>query len=285
MESVRTKFGSNNPRKQVITTTSQTKGVNQIMKKAILVAIIGAFTLGVNAGDWGKAPVPAKAPIEECLDIGGEISAGYMSDYVFYGVRFARDSVWTDVNYTFDNFIIPINIGAWYLNGINPAGYDELDLYASVELGSFAGFDASLGYTHYFFPESNGASNSYGEIGLDISRSLGFVDLALETNYAINFGWYHQAGIEKSFGLTDNMSLVLGTGVGYSDGYFGGSGWNQYYVTASLPIELNCRATLTPYISYNGGPNGFIVDGINAGTGLGPQSDILSGGVSLSVSF
>ncbi len=46
------------------------------MKKAILVATIGAMTLGVNAGDWGKAPV-GKAPIEECVDLGGEISAGW----------------------------------------------------------------------------------------------------------------------------------------------------------------------------------------------------------------
>ncbi len=276
------------------------------MKKAILVAIIGAMTLGVNAGDWGKAPIAPKAPIEECYDIGGEISSGYMTDYIFYGVRFARDSVWTDVNYTFDNLIVPINIGAWYLNGIKPTGttVDELDLYASAELGTFAGFDASLGYVHYFFPES-GAS-SYGEVGLDITRSLGFVDLLWESNYAFSGrgggsgGWYHQAGLEKTFGITDAVSLVLGAGVGYSDGYYGpgtvygglvpnaftprDSGWNHYYITASLPIELNCRATLTPYIGYNGGPDTWIVDGINAGVG-GPQSDILHGGVSLSVSF
>ena len=276
------------PRKQVNqTTTSHTKGVNQIMKKAILVAIIGVFAISANAGDWGKAPVPAKAPIEECLDIGGEISSGYMSDYIFYGVRFARDSVWTDVNYTFDNLIIPVNIGAWYLNGIDPAGYDELDLYASVELGSFAGFDASLGYTHYFYPEAN-AGNSYGEIGLDVSRSLGIVDLALETNYGLSFGWYHQAGIEKTFGVSDNVNLVVGAGISYSDNYFtaaNNSGWNHYYVTVALPIELNCRATLTPYVGYNGAPGGYIADGINSMTGLQNQSDILHGGVSLSVSF
>ncbi|MCH1409226.1 MAG: hypothetical protein L7V87_09360, partial [Verrucomicrobiales bacterium] len=60
-------------------------------------------------------------------------------------------------------------------------------------------------------------------------------------------------------------------------------GWNHYYVSAALPIELNCRATLTPYVGYNGGPGGYIADGINGG--LQNQSDILHGGVSLSVSF
>lgn len=259
------------------------------MKKAILVATIGAMTLGVNAGDWGKAPVD-KTPIEECVDLGGEISAGYMTDYVFYGVRMANDSVWTDVNYTFDGLAVPITVGAWYLNGINDgnglangigAGYDELDLYASAALGTFAGFDVALGYTHYVFPEfrSNqnaGTDGGYGEVGLDITRSLGFVDLAFQSNYAMGGngtfgGWYHQIGVEKSFELTDMISLVLGTGIGYSDDYYsafastGGasrSGWNAYYVSASLPIQLNCRTTVTPYIGYNGAPDGFIADGL-----------------------
>lgn len=276
------------------------------MKKAILVATIGALTLGVNAGDWGKAPV-GKAPVEECVDLGGAISTGYMTDYIFYGARFARDSVWTDVNYTFDNLAVPVTIGAFYLNGINGDGlfglYDELDLYVSAEVGTFAGFDVALGYTHFVFPEfrSGGAfvnstqGAGYGELGIDITRSLGFVDLAMESNFAMGGqgfinGWYHQIGIERSFGLTDSISLVLGTGVGYSDNYFANlgvtardSGWNHYYVTASLPIQLNCRATLTPYIGYVGAPDTWVVDGLGV-TGS-PQSDILHGGVTLSVSF
>jgi hypothetical protein len=278
------------------------------MKKLILTTAIAALTLGANAGDWGKAPVD-KTPIEECVDLGGEISAGYMSDYIFYGVRFAGDSAWTDVNYTFDGLPLPITIGAWYLNGINEdaagtGGYDELDLYVSAALGTFAGFDVSLGYTHYLFPEfrSNvSPTGGYGEIGLDIKRSLGFVDLSFESNYAMGgggiapSGWYHQLGLERTFSLTDSIGLVLGAGVGYTDGYFEvggivpnafsprGSGWNHYYLTASLPIELNCRTTLTPYIGYNGGPDTWIVDGIAGSNEF--QSDILHGGVSLNVTF
>ncbi len=262
------------------------------MKKAILVAIIGAMTLGVNAGDWGKAPVaPSKAPIEECYDIGGEISAGYMSDYIFMGSRIARDTIWTDVNYTVDSFV-PITVGASYFNATNTlvAG-DKLDLYASAALGTFAGFDTDLGYTHYFFPENS--AGSFGNINLDLRRSLGFADLLLGTNYAVggpnalNNGWYHHAGFEKTFGLTDAMSLVLGVGVGYNDQYVvGTSGWSNYYATAALPIELNCRATLTPYIGYNGSISqhngGQVADLL---PGAGSYGDVLHAGVSLSVSF
>jgi hypothetical protein len=273
------------------------------MKKAILVATIGAMTLSVNAGDWGKAPV-GKAPIEECVDLGGQISAGYKSEFIFKGVRLAGDSVFTDVNYTFDSLAVPITVGAWYLNGINDSGggagfgsgFDQLDLYVNAALGTFAGFDVSLGYTHYVFPEfrSNVApTGGFGELGLNINRSLGFVDFAAQTNYAMGggaaglsrSGWYHQVGLEKTFGLTDNIGFVLGAGVGYSDGYFGGSGWNHYYATASLPIELNCRTTITPYVGYNGAPDTWIADGtVQPSVGVA-QSDILHGGVTLSVSF
>ena len=275
------------------------------MKSETLIASIGAMILGTTApgalaGDWGKAPVD-KTPIEECVDLGGELSLGYETDYVFYGVRFARDSVWTDVNYTFDSLSIPVTVGAWYLNGINGGGpgYDELDLYIDLSLGTFAGFDFNLGYYHYTFPEfrSNvSPTGGYGEAYLDISRSLGFVDVTYSAIQAFGgagtaAGWFHELGFERSFELCDKASLVLGAGVGYSDGYYDSatfglnrdSGWNNYYAKASIPISLNCRTTLTPYIGYNGAANGMIADGINVG--LGPQSDILHGGVSLTVSF
>ncbi len=49
------------------------------MRKSLLVATVCAVTFGANAGDWGKAPV-GKAPIEECVDLGGEISVGYTTE-------------------------------------------------------------------------------------------------------------------------------------------------------------------------------------------------------------
>jgi hypothetical protein len=38
------------------------------------------------------------------------------------------------------------------------------------------------------------------------------------------------------------------------------SGWNQYYLRASLPIELNCRTVLTPYIGNAGASDSWLVD-------------------------
>ncbi len=246
------------------------------MKRAILVATVGAMPFGVNAGDWGKAPV-GKAPIEECGDLRGEISVGYMTDYIYNGFRapgFLEDSVWADVNYTFDGLAVPINVGVWYLNALRTdffgtTSFDQLDLYASADLGTVAGFDASIGYTHHSYPELRSVPNSFqnnSEVGLNLRRSLGFVDLVAETNYMFNFlgssahGWYHQAGLEKSFGLTDSISLILSGGAGYLDlaspDVLAFHGFSNYYLSAALPIRLNCRTTLTPYVGYHEMLNG-----------------------------
>lgn len=267
-----------------------------------LLSLLPGFTLA-EAGDWGKAPLPAKVVIEECLDLGGTVSTGYMTDYLFKGARFAGDSAWTEVNYTFDALAVPVTVGAWYLNGINDAsgpavgfgaGYDELRLSALANLGTFAGIDVAAGYTHYTFPEFRSnvlPVGGYGEAGLDLVRRFGFVDVIYTNDYAFGgggnspSGWYHQFGLEKSFDLTDSICLVLGGGVAYSDGYFQSSGWNHYYASVSLPIEINCRTKLTPFLSYTGAPDGMVMDGIAFGTVGTPQSDILYGGVALSISF
>ncbi|MEQ1839150.1 MAG: hypothetical protein ABL994_01965 [Verrucomicrobiales bacterium] len=264
------------------------------MKKAILVATIGAMTLGVNAGDWGKAPV-GKAPIEECIDLGGEISVGYATDYYYHGVHWSQDNVWADVNYTFDGLAVPVTVGATYLNGISPIAFDQLDVYANAALGTFAGFDTTLGYTYPLFPETS--LGEFGEISLGLRRSLGFADLVLGTNYLTgdrtvgeSEGWYHQVGLEKSFAITDNISLVLAGGAGYLDGLINsavsggqqGHGWNHYYAKASLPIQLNCRATLTPFVGYENRDGAIGFGGQLRGL---QEDDNVYSGISLNVTF
>ncbi len=266
------------------------------MKSGIASILVLAATVGIHAGDWGKAPVPDKTPIEECVDLGGSIRAGYETDYIYKGIRFARDSAWADVNYTYDGLFVPVTVGTLYLNGINGSAlgavYDELHLYANAELGTYAGFDFTLGYTHYIFPEFRSnvlPLGGYGELNFGITRTVGPVDLHYALDYGFGGGgnapqgWYHEFGVGKSFSLTDSIALTLGAGVAYTDGYWGPSDWNHYYLRAGLPISLNCRTTLTPYIGYVGGPDGWVVDGALGADSV--QSDILHGGLSLSVTF
>ena len=232
-----------------------------------------------------------------------------MTDFVFQGSRHARDTVWGDVKYTFDAFSVPVTLGATYYNFTGGAAFengvfdDFLHTYASFNLGSPAGFDTTFAFNQVFFPEGTGpvvTATSQTVLTLNTRRDIaGFVDLLVGTSYSaggggsvpfdFSGGWYHSAGLEKSFGLTDNVSLVLGTGVGYSDHYwvhFWNTGWANYYVNASVPIQLNCRTTLTPYIGYNGGMGDNIL-GFKSSDSLDSAGggDVLSGGVSISVAF
>ena len=206
------------------------------------------------------------------------------------------------------------------MNGIAP-NLDDLILYASAGLGTYAGFDLGLSYTQHFYPEINAGPvnvlSSHGEIGFHVSRDLGFMTAKADVIYNLNVpnagnlqggglnsdngAWYYDFGLEKVV-VFGPANLVLNAGMAYSDNYFGrlpnaqsggrSSGWNHYYIRASLPIEFNCRTTLTPYIGYNGAPDSFLMDGLPGGgqSGIpgGPgfnQSDIFHGGVSLNVSF
>ena len=285
------------------------------MKKAILVAIIGALTVSVNAGgSWGgKAPVQDKVPLPDpCVDVGGNLSAGYATDFLLHGLRINRDTVWLDASYTFDS-IAPVTLGVSHINGIDdyvlgrasllpflfPNGTDITNVYAKVALPEIAGFAASIGYTHRFFrfptfsPVANG---SWGDVSLSLRRDIGFADLVIGSTLGINVaglgdGWVHTAGLEKGISLTDSLDLVLSGGVGYHDGYYNipgsaapfgaigtgtGSGWSHYYLNAALPIALGSHATLTPYVGYNG---------VQQWNQYNHQGDLLHAGISLSVDF
>ena len=298
------------------------------MKKALLVAIIGVFAISANAGDWGgKAPKAPKAIIG-CPDTSGYVSVGYGTDYIYKGYRFFQDSTNLGAGYTFES-VVPVTLSVNHIqntrqfrNGGLPTGgvasqrahtsITELGLNAQV--ASVAGVDVSLGYTHRFYHGSPAALkfNSNGEFSLGLAKDLGFAtahfDLFYNTDAPNSWNvlplgvaddsgsWFWDLGLDKSIGITDNVSVVLSGGVTYADNYWGGSlagtsahasGWNSYYLRVALPIELNCAATLTPYIGYNGAPDGFLMDGAPLGDSsfAQGQSDILHAGINLTVKF
>lgn len=256
-----------------------------------------------KAGDYypeAKMPLPPKEPIEECVDLGGEVEFGYRTDYLIHGLRVDRDTIWLDANYTFDQLSIPLTLGVTHSSGINtvfPYGLigpiDTTDVYLTTTVEDVAGFDVTLAYTHRFlafsFPLVNDVS--YGELSVDLRRDLGFADFVVGSTLGINSrssffaagggdGWVHRAGLERSFELCEYADLVVSGGVGYHDGFFynvaGSHSWSHYYIEAAMPISLNCRTTIKPYIGYNG---------VQQWDVFFPQGDCLHGGVSVSVEF
>ena len=117
--------------------------------KALLATLIGAVALqGATAGTWSPPDKGGKCPVVDCPDIGGNISVGYDSAYLFKGVRLAHDVFWGDVNYTFDGLPFAPNIGIWHLTdlGTFPNSFygDETNIYLGLSTPSVLGFDTAL---------------------------------------------------------------------------------------------------------------------------------------------
>ena len=248
----------------------------------------------------GISPKEPKAVIG-CPDTSGYVDVGYHSAGVYKGYRLAEDTVTVEVGYTFDDILpLPVTLsvvhwdghGSGGLFGMFYGGLDMTELGVSSQVASLSGFDFSLSYVHRFFGRDYGAmaqAGSSGEFGLNITKDLGVAVAHLDVFYNLNNpsawnlapvdndsgSWYWDLGLDKTITLTDKMDLVLSGGVGYADNYWGrgllnaqtprSSGWNHYYLRASFPIKLNCRATLTPYVAYNGAPDGWLMDGNRGG--------------------
>lgn len=299
--------------------------------KAFIAILVGAVAFqNASAGDWCPPVVEDKCPIDCCDDLPGSISVGYDTAYVWKGIRFADDSMWGDVNYTFEIPCVglPVNVGVWHLTSLGSAAGrdqygDETNLYASIDLPSLCGFDHSVGYTWYTYPTANRTNNgfttvspdSFSAISYSISREIYCgVTLSYMAEYFTGQGqgvtgalgrdtsdWFHTLGLAKSFGITDCLALDLSGEVAYTDdmyagsgyrlgaagnGLNNGSGWAYYKLTAALPIAVGRCATLTPYVSYNGTPDGWRADDLSGG--MAPhanRNDVFYGGVSLSVGF
>ena len=241
--------------------------------KLLAYSTVGALTIAVaNAGEYGKGVVEP-APVIEEEPIGATLSSGYMTDYIFYGVDFGGNAVWTGLDYAVAG--TPLSVGVWYINPTDGVLDDELDVYASVALPEVAGFEHSLTMTGYFFPDSGG-DPTY-ELGYGIGRSLGPVDWNATARYDFEVeGWYLETGLSKGIAISDNMELVLSSGISYQVDYFrNGGDFNHVYVMAALPIALTSDVTLEPYVAGL-----FALDAIDSF-----QDDLVHGGVSLSVSF
>lgn len=257
-------------------TTKETNN-NKMKLKALLIATIGATAINASAGDYAassKEVVVPEIAVEEPL--GATISAGYMTDYIFYGLALGEHAPWFGVDYSIEGLPIPVDVGVWYINPTEPGGpTDELDLYVSTG-GSIGAVDYWVAFTGFFFPEVGGGETYELATGGSVAL-FGPLSGYGEAHYDFTIeGWYFEGGLEAGFDITDTVGLSLSAGVGYEiDYYTAGDGFSNVSLTASLPIALRSNVTLEPYIGYL-----IALDQLDA-----IQEDLLHGGVSLSVSF
>ncbi len=329
--------GSGNPFDHSKSKSNPTKENNQgekqsFMKRKSLITAVGilgcAAVMATTAQAGGKAVVPmappAEMPLDNLLDpIETTLSSGYMSDYNFRGGNVGRHAIWTGLNFALPlglpvgNYVA--NFGAWYINptdsalGVGGRGAldDELDWYAS--LGTTVGaFDVSVGWTHYSYPDSSGASGNgtspaleigdQDEVGINIGTSIGPIDIGAayyynfdiaDNNYlaAVNgpgggnssnqlgdLQHYLELTVGHTMELTDRLGLSIGSAAGwYSDEFA------HITTTLSFPLQVAENVVFEPYLQYlHEDASGDVDDFYLSGTDDGGD---LSAGVSLSVSF
>ena len=222
------------------------------------------------------APAPAPAPSGGSLfdEVGISLSAGWDSHYMFRGVNFGENLVWTDVSLAVPvTDALELNVGAWYAS-LADDDYTELDLYAGLTYNVTDSLSVGVGYTWYDYIRSDEDVN---EIGATIGYSVSGVDLSAGYYYDdATDGHYYEVGAGYSIAVSDGVSLNPGVIVGFGDDYYGVNGGNHVALTLGLSLQLTEAASLNPYVAYN-----IPIDSLDD---LG-EPDEFYGGVSLSVSF
>jgi hypothetical protein len=195
------------------------------------------------------------------------------------------------------------------------SSFQRLQLGAAIE-HDFGAFSASLGYTYYRnmggltadFLTGNpaGATNGMNdgqEVSLGLATALGPIDISSSANYDfVNDYWYFDLTASTTLAITDSISLVPYATIGY--GHNINWQWDRNSVLATnpsnnltawtavtaglqLPIKLNSRATLTPYIAVNAPLTVQDMSGVATRANLPttPYNTVVFGGVTLSVRF
>ncbi len=216
--------------------------------------------------------------------MGGNISVGYDSSYIFRGVNYGKNSIWGSVEASlpFTPEGVDFTVSAWYQNPVdsvaaNPLNEDELDLYATLTVEVAPDASVWLGYAAFLYPEAGGGNTNEVGLGTDVAIGGGLVDFSFGSYYDFDInGWFFETGMAHTEQITDMFGVEIGTSIGYQVDYNSfGSDWNDVRAYLAVPITLVENVALTPYVAYS-----WSLSAIDAF-----QGDELYGGVALSVSF
>lgn len=291
------------------------------MKLNALLKTLGFLALAATPVVAGTAPAPknpAPAPVND--DLGITASIGYDTNYVWRGLNFGQHAVsaglagsillveGTSLNWN-ANYMSLAGDQDHFMPGVGTTGsYERLILGAALAR-DFGPATLSLGYRYYRNMgqlSTVGRMNDGQEVYIGAATNLGPINITSSANYDFaNAYWYADLGASSTIAVTDAISVVPFATIGYGHnmnwqfqravtGAPAGvtNNWtrnnvsNFTAVTAGIrvPVKLNSRATLTPYIAINA-PMSGISNLPVSGAPDNPYTAVIFGGVSLSVRF
>lgn len=222
-----------------------------------------------------------------------EISVDYMSHYVWRGMLLTDDPViQPSITLGYGDF----SFNAWGsmdVTDVNEADTDddyrlqEVDYTLSYAFSPADGIDMEAGVIYYTFAGFDGTWEGY------LSGSLSDVLLAPTLTLYYDFdevdGYYANFSLGHDISLTDNLTLSLGTSIGfgdedYNDVYFGvdDSGESDLVVSAGLGYTVNDNFSIGCSLAYSELLDNDIEEAADTGYG---DSDKLVFGINATFTF
>lgn len=191
------------------------------------------------------------AELENEIPWGLEAVTGVRSSYVYRGFDLAG----TLLDFQLEGEValrddLSLNAGGWVATEMSDdffesAGFLDLryDLYQRLTLGASATYRA---FDHSLFDD-----------GVDVGAFLTWYageawDFTVGTYR--DFGaeaWYGKAETAWSYRLSDEAFAGLSGGVSVVDGYYGRSGFNDFYGRASVTYNVNSAVSLSPFVGWS----------------------------------
>ena len=256
-------------------------------------------------------------------DLGITASIGYDTNYVWRGLNFGQHWVRAGLNGSIllvggaaedgagsTSLLWDAQYGSlagdqdhFMPSGQGNASYQRLQLGTAVS-HDFGPASLSLGYRYYRNTGvlgGLGGMNDGQEVSLGAATALGPINLTSSANYDfVNNYWYADISASSTITVTDAISVVPYATIGYGHnmnwqfarntgvtstwGLNNISNFTAITTGIQVPIKLNSRATLTPYIAVNI-PMSGIQNLPRSGSPDNACTSVLFGGVTLSVRF
>ena len=238
-----------------------------------------------------------------------ELNAGFLSQYIWRGQAFGRDSLVIQPELTVSWYGFTFDMWSNFDTNKYDVGTDdntgskltETDLTFSYG-SNFGPLYAELGTIYYALDGAKDSQELYLSLGVDCLLSPTFTVYREFLHYP---GWYLKFDISHSFTITDYMNLDLGASIAYeisedsslypdvnSDGVVNPndeySGFMDGTVSASLPITFAKYFTITPLVALSYGVGGdaeSLLKYLNNSVIARDQSTFVYGGVNFTFAF
>jgi hypothetical protein len=209
---------------------------------------------------------------------GGYGLVGYNSIYEFRGVDLGSNMAEASATTTATYGDLVFSASAWYAaindNANNPTP-NELDLTLAFakKLGPV---NLTGGYIYYSFNDASAfnAQELYLGAGMDVYAGVSANVTAYREIDLFN-GWYFDFNLSKTCEVSSCLSVVSTAGCGFAED----NGWQlksngkpldgfqQWYLSVSMPWKFHEGFTLAPYVRYVDAASGLVNDVPGGGTG------------------